>query len=355
MTADPLFPREVFFRFQSQFSPLVARLTLSAKRDLLSKALWGVSHSQAMARARAAKLAPVLLDRERIAKAASDFDVDARRLLHALVYSTPTFDQLRIAAAAAIHAGGVIAFVASPGPERDSVVSALVDIITTTLGESRRLRVLHTCETPGFEPAWSDARHSPVLRKAGQAFAVELRNAIRILERFTPDVVGFVAIDNEVVAREVGTLIAVSRSALIVAEHLDLVHESMRYAGDHAKSTKSLASVVVEVRGESLLIGKLGALPERIATLYSSAPARSAGYLLAHGLRSGTSLIVSDSVIAKAALISQDEIGGLRNTASAYADIAKALESEGVDRQCASDVAQRLVDRIGVLEPQAHA
>jgi hypothetical protein len=351
MSVSELSLDSFFAALQERFPSLLARLSLSAKRDLFTKALWGVAYSQVMKRARDGKLSPFILDSVQIAAAAHAFNVDPKLLLQALVQCNSAYDAMRDAVTSAITKGGsVVALVAEQGPARDGALLALVSIITEATGNRGYVMVLHTHDLRGFDSVVSRARHTCVPRKSGSPFAIELRNEIRGVHRMAADIVGFDAIDNAVVAREAGALIAGARASFIVADRPELVEAAMRSAGRSISAGRpSVSRVLIRITDEKLVAGALHVSGDRRPNVFASAPARSAAFLLDFGQRIGARLVVDDNALEMAAQLTLDEIGKLADQGRAHDDIRHVLMSADVDAATADVLARQLIDRMQSL------
>jgi len=343
----------VFVRVEEQPPLGFLRLTLSAKRDLVTKSLWGKAYSQVRKAARDNKLVHCDLDGERIAAVANAFRVDSKSLLTALVRCIPTYDATRAAVAEAIRSSGsIVALVGDPGPARDGVMLALLHEVGELLGASRLVRVLHSRAPARLNAKLLDSRHHLVLRQPGHAFVPLLREAIRSVQRMDADAVGFDAVDNAVVAREIGELIAGSRTSFVVADQEGLVREAMRYAGRSARSSRTAPCLSVGLMRDGIFLSEIRCEDEPRPRLFHSAPARSAAHLLDHGTLIEGSLIVNDELLSAAAQLTLDEIGKLSNAPIARTDILRVLRSEGVSADSADALARRLIDLMQTHDKQ---
>lgn len=331
---EPLL-RHIDARFQRH--PLSSGLKLTAKRDLFSKSLWGCAYSQAVKRARDGKLACWSLDPNRSEAVGEAFRVSAQELHLSLLDCLPGYDQIRESVREALREPpALIALSGSPGPARDAAMLAVIVTMSEVLGRRRKIGVLQSHAVASINHKWLDARFYPARRAPGRPFCIDLRKAIRRVQRLDADAVGFLSIDNPVVAREVGELIAGARAAcFVVADHADLIGEAMRYAGIEQRE-----GFHASVSEDGIVLLPLQVARKHAAEVFISAPARSAGYLLRYGLRDCGALVCGDDLIATAAQITLDEVGRLANKGLAHADMRQVLsEVENGD-----ELAGRLIE-----------
>lgn len=226
----PEFVRTVCTRFRQQ--PAAERLPLSASRDLPTKVLWGCAYSQAIARAKDACLSEWTLSSSAILEHAPAFRVDPTSLQHALLRSIPTFDALRSAIEDGLgRSRSPVLISGEDCVERDLVSLVCMQEISAWMGPGQKLGFLRARDLAGRSGLmWDEVLQIAVGDSPGDSVDA-VRATLRAAMRSDFDSLGYVAVHDESVARELGVLIAGAHHAFVVADNDSLVDASLQAAG----------------------------------------------------------------------------------------------------------------------------
>lgn len=232
----PEFVRTVSARFRQQ--PTAARLPLSASRDLPTKALWGCAYSQAIARAKNRGLSEWTLSPSAILEHAAAFRVDPTSLQHALLRSIPTFDALRSAIADALgRSRSPILISGEDCVERDLVSLVCMQEISAWMGPGQKLGFLRARDLAGRNGLMWDEVLQIAVGDSPSDSVEAVRATLRASMRSDFDSIGYIAVHDPSVARELGVLIAGAHHAFVVADDDALVAASLQAAGYQTRFT----------------------------------------------------------------------------------------------------------------------
>jgi len=328
--------------FDSVAPSLDIRLKLSARRDLLARALFGVSHSRAMVRARAGKLEEISVRHDHITVSEALFGLPPGIMLDAVVRSVPPFAAVYDGASRfAQHPNAILAVVGLPGPRRESVLS----IATHALMKAKPLGSHRAYRTQPMDHAFSakSLHESLLLREPGVAFRPFVQAKLRVMARMDDDTLTCDAVDSPSL---IETVAEIAHWGKRMAIAFDLMEYMAKFGALIGRSQRSSVFVFNADAPGMKMTSIPGPQEDRPRLFVDTID--HAVHIASRWAEERNSALdgLSDEDWRRALLVVHDTLGRLKNRRLGATQLEAALKREGVKDELRSALAARVFPMI---------